>query len=236
MTTEEIVAKLAPMFAQEGLELEIVAQEGQNLNVRARRVASGVPVAFLLKAMAGTFRRYHSEIREVVLIDYDPGDQKFAVAPANPDFDKVLRHGSKNHQDGKTFADLGPDKIPALDLRGCTRQSAVRALQTARKIWSSPGVFAVRGLADEAVARAFEKWKHHDGDVAHQLEIQSEGSDLGDLSLLVLTVAPDLLQTWSLVQSSTFRTDRLQWMPAKIILTDEPNNSSAPEDIHGPQS
>ena len=74
MTPEEIVEKLRPTLRQEGLEVDFLGREGAIVNIRAKRVSPGVPVAFLVKAIAGTFRRYLPEIEDVCLAEYDPGE------------------------------------------------------------------------------------------------------------------------------------------------------------------
>jgi hypothetical protein len=204
LTTEEILARLAPMMKSEGLEFEVLGQDGSNLNVRAKRVGPGIPVAFFLKAVAGTFRRYHSEITEIVLEEYDAGSTVYPKTEPNQEFQKVLNHGRPSS--------VGPrDTLPALDLSGCDRASAVRALEAAHKLWSQKGhqKLALRGLNEDPVERAYQKWSSFYGCVAWR-------ADQDDYSLIGLTGAnPPTLGDFPDSKS-------LMWMPAKIILVNGP--------------
>jgi hypothetical protein len=204
LKTEEILERLAPMMKSEGLEFEVISQEGSNLNVRAKRVGPGIPVAFFLKAVAGTFRRYHEEITEIILEEYDAGSVVYPKVSPNQEFDKVLNHG-RPAVPGRL------EILPALDLTDCDRVSAVRALESAHKLWSQQGhlKFAVRGLGNPDVMRAYEKWSSFYGCVDWKAEHD-------DYSLIGLTSCPA-------PSLSDFPNSKsLMWMPAKIILVNGP--------------
>lgn len=74
MRAEEIFGKLQPTLHKEGFEVDFLGTEGAVVNIRARRVGAGVPVAFVVKALAGTCRRYLNGIEDVCLAEYDPGE------------------------------------------------------------------------------------------------------------------------------------------------------------------
>lgn len=46
----------------------MMGREDHRLLVRARRTGPGTPVAFLVKALEGTLRRYHPDLTEVELL------------------------------------------------------------------------------------------------------------------------------------------------------------------------
>ena len=150
MTALEIIEKLRPKLRAEGLEVDFVNQDGAIVNIRAKRVAPGVPVAFLVKAIAGTYRRYLPEIEDVCLTEYDPGES-IGTAPSET-FQPVFQH--KPVAAGLTV--LG---LPVLDLSGLDRRQAIQALESFFRVWSpkSP-LLGVEGLSQDAAQRAMKKW------------------------------------------------------------------------------
>lgn len=150
MTAEQIIDKLRPTLKQEGLEVDFLGQEGAVVNIRAQRVGPGVPVAFLLKAIAGTYKRYLPEIEDVCLTEYDAGD--FAPAPPSETFEPVFNHKPVS-------AHLKLEGIPVLDLTGLNRKDAVLAIEGFFKVWAerSP-LIMLSGLNEDAPRRAAEKW------------------------------------------------------------------------------
>lgn len=150
MRAEEIIDKLRPALHKEGLEVDFLGREGSVVNIRARRVSPGVPVAFLMKAVAGTFKRYMPEIEDVCLVDYDPGEG-IAIAPS-PTFEPVLKH---KHKPVK-FSLVG---LPVVNLKGLNRKDAICAIEGFMKIWAtrSPLVGFI-GLEEDAPGRAAGKW------------------------------------------------------------------------------
>lgn len=199
MTVEEILAKLRATFEQEGVRFEALGSEDHRLLVRAQRTGPGTPVAFLVKALEGTLRRYHEHLTEVELVEYDPGEGSATPEVPSQEFDKVLKHKAAP---GK----LNLPEAPGLDLRGCDRAQAVTALEQAHKIWSRQGVerFKVRGLREEPVLRAVEKWRTFYG--------QAEATELepdGDTLRVVLKGA----------RSQEFPAEETLWFPARLMLT-----------------
>lgn len=150
MTAEQIIEKLRPTLRQEGLEVDFLGREGAVVNIRAKRVAPGVPVAFLVKAIAGTFKRYLPEIEDICLTEYDPGES-IATAPSET-FEPVFKHRP-------AMADLTPKGVPVIDLRGLDRREAVQAIENFVRIWKerSP-VLGISGLDEDAPGRAARKW------------------------------------------------------------------------------
>ena len=206
MTTSEIFAKLQPTLQREGVDIEVLRESGENLHVRARRVSPGVPVAFLVKAIAGTLRRYHDTLREVVLDDYDPGE---GIGPASrgssPEFEKVLQHRPP------VVAARGNEWM-GLDLSGCTRADAVKALENAHRIWSDQGRerFLVRGLGENSAHRAWEKWRHFYGFV------RSTHVSVAQAGALVVHLGQECTDPECLA------TLPIMWMPAQIMVPDSP--------------
>ncbi|MBS2039921.1 hypothetical protein JST97_33355 [bacterium] len=198
MTVEEILARLETTFQQEGVHFESLGTDGERLLVRAKRNGPGTPVAFLVKALEGTLRRYHASLREVELVEYDPGEGSATPETPSQEFDKVLKHKAAPSK-------LNLPEVPGLDLSGCDRAQAVSALEQAHKMWSRQGVdrFKLRGLSQDPVARAFEKWRtFYDATQSTQLE-----SD-GDTMRVVLKDA----------RSTEFTDQDTLWFPARLML------------------
>ncbi|MBT9583559.1 hypothetical protein IV102_09415 [bacterium] len=198
MTEAEILLKLEPVFAQEGVVFEVMGREDHRLLVRARRTGPGTPVAFLVKALEGTLRRYHSDLKEVELLEYDPGEGSSTPDTPNPEFDKVLKHKAAS-------AKLELPEVPGLDLRGSDRAQAVKALEQAQKMWSRQGVdrFRVRGMLEDPVHRAVQKWlSFYELTESHQLEPD------GDVLRVVLKGAA----------SREFPDVETLWFPARLML------------------
>lgn len=199
MTEEEILSRLQGTFAQEGVELEVLGRQQERLLVRARRFGPGTPVAFLVKALEGTLRRYHDSLREVELVEYDPGEGPSTPQSPSPEFDKVLKHRAATSLQARL------PEVPGLDLRGCDRAQAARALETAHKMWTRQGVgcLRIRGYGQDAVARAVHKWLSFYG-AARATEVEEEG----DVLRVVLTEAPQTLPSL----------EETLWFPARLML------------------
>lgn len=150
MKADEIIDKLQPTLRKEGFEVDFLGTEGSVVNIRARRVGAGVPVAFLVKALAGTCRRYLTDIEDVCLAEYDPGDF-IPVAPSET-FEPVFRHSA-------TVQALLLGGVPVVDLTGLGRRDAIRAIEGCVLVWGkrSP-MIALQGLAADAPLRAARKW------------------------------------------------------------------------------
>lgn len=150
MKPEEIIDKLRPTLLHEGLEVDFLGVQNKIVNIRARRVAPGVPVAFLIKAIAGTYKRYLPLIEDVCLLEYDPGDG-IATTPSET-FAPVFSHRPPSRS-------LGLQGLPTVDLQGLNRRDAVRALEGFLKIWGARSpIVAVCGLTEDAPRRAARKW------------------------------------------------------------------------------
>lgn len=199
MTVEEILAKLEATFEQEGVRFETLGSEGERLLVRAQRTGPGTPVAFLVKALEGTLRRYHEHLREVELVEYDPGEGSATPEVPSQEFDKVLKHKAASSK-------LNLPEVPGLDLRGCDRAQAITALEQAHKIWSRQGVerFKVRGLKEDPVHRAVEKWR-----TFYEETETTELEPDGDTLRVVLKGA----------STREFSLEETLWFPARLMLT-----------------
>jgi hypothetical protein len=150
LTAPEIIDKLRPKLREEGLEVHFISRKGSIVNIRAKRIAPGVPVAFLIKAIAGTYRRYLPEIEDVCLTEYDPGES-IGTAPSET-FEPVFQHKP-------VAAKLELKGLPVVDLAGLDRKKAVKALENAFRIWKEKSpLLGVTGLSEDAPGRAAKKW------------------------------------------------------------------------------
>ncbi|MCA9777469.1 MAG: hypothetical protein KC800_12150 [Candidatus Eremiobacteraeota bacterium] len=167
MTAPEIIDKLKPKLREEGLEVDFLGREGAIVNIRAKRVAPGVPVAFLVKAIAGTYRRYLPEIEDVCLAEYDPGEA-IGTAPSET-FEPVFQHKP-------VAAGLHLQGLPVIDLSGLDRRQAVQALENFFRVWSQKSpVLGVEGLHQDAPLRAMKKWASVYRDDYSETQVVSDG-------------------------------------------------------------
>lgn len=167
MQPEEIIDKLRPMLLQQGMEIDYLGLEGAMVNVRAKRVSPGPPVAFLLKGIAGTFRRYMPEVEDVCLVEYDPGNG--ITTTKTEMFEPVFNHRP-------TAVSIPLAGLPVVDLKGLSRRDAVRAIEGFFKVWGprSP-VVGLQGLTDEAALRAARKWAEvYRDDYREAVEVDSD--------------------------------------------------------------
>lgn len=165
----EVLDRLRPACEQEGLEVEIVGIDGNILNIRARRTGAGVPVAFLVRAIAGTFHRYYPDIEDVCLQEYDPGQQELR---SSPEFDKVFKH--------RPPAPLPPPRgTPGVDLSGLDRAEAVRAIEAFVGLWASRvSQVKLAGLDQDAPLRAARKWAHVYAGSYHSIDTGQQGEGI----------------------------------------------------------
>lgn len=199
MTETEILERLAGTFRQEGVEFDVLGRDGLRLLVRARRSGPGVPVAFLVKALEGTLKRYHPELREVELVEYDPGEGSSTPEQSSPEFDKVLKHRAN------AAALTSLPQAPGLVLSGCDRAQAIQAVEQAHKMWARQGVhyFKIRGYSEEAVQRAVDKWLSFYG---HARSWERE--DDPDILRITLKSAPQ----------GEFPESEVLWFPSRLML------------------
>ena len=150
VTPREVIDKLYPTLLKEGLEVDFLSQEGSLVNIRARRVAPGVPVAFLVKAIAGTYRRYLPDVKDVCLAEYDPGTD-IPIAPSET-FEVVFKHSA-------AIQALLLGGLPVVDLAGLGRRDSIKAIEGCVSMWGgrSP-IVAIHGLTEDAPLRAAKKW------------------------------------------------------------------------------
>jgi hypothetical protein len=205
MKPEEIIDKLRPTLLQEGLDVDFLGREGSVVNIRARRVGSGVPVAFLVKAIAGTFKRYLPEVEDVCLVEYDPGEG-IETKPSET-FAPVFAHRPP-------VSSLLLAGLPVADLSGLNRRDAVKAIESFLKVWGSRSpVLGLRGLSEDAPGRAARKWADVYRDDYRE----------------VIEVSPD---RWEIVLNQDSPTDIAdlrsrgdEIMPGRIFLTSEETQS-----------
>lgn len=150
MKSREVIDKLRPTLIKEGVEVDFLSREGALVNIRARRVGPGVPVAFLVKAIAGTYRRYVPGVEDVCLAEYDAGED-VPIAPSET-FEPVFKHSATVHA-------LLLRGTPVVDLSGLGRRDAIRAIEGCVSVWAerSP-LMGISGLTEDAPLRAAKKW------------------------------------------------------------------------------
>ncbi len=215
---QEILARLGPAAEQEGIAMEFASVgEDDFVEVKARRIATGAPVAFLIKAVEGTFRRYYPEVPGIRLVEYDPGPKTLRSQKAarieDTGFASLARH--------KAPALPGPKGIPAIDLHGLDRKEAIRVLENFVDLWGPRDVDRVKviGLTEDAPGRAVKKWL-----MVYADWVQSQHPDNGDPDVLVMhlkTVCSN---------DACCAGEEVERMPGKILLMYEPEEPDGPDD------
>lgn len=152
-TAHTILARLNPLLEQEGLELQVVAVGEGVVHLRGRRVSPGAPMAFMVRALEGTFRRYLPGFREVALDEWQ---------------------GLQEPEASFETRTSGPRMrgLPSLDLAGTNRQQAAQALEIFAGMLRRQGASCARllGIATDEPERAVRKWlavHREDGVLGH---------------------------------------------------------------------
>lgn len=135
----DIVLRLKPVLEEQGLELEVTGADGGTVILRGRRVRRGAPIAFMVKAVEGTFRRYLADFQGVRLEAFEELPQAPEPPAAGPGF----------------------QGLPGVDLSGADRAEAARALETFAVLARRRSVprFKILGLGEDAALRAAQKWR-----------------------------------------------------------------------------
>lgn len=87
---QAILDKLQVIFDEQGLKVTLVELRGDQIILDIERLSPGMPVAFMVQAIGGTFRRYMPQIQQAVLGKYqglpEPVPEPNQAAPAEPLF------------------------------------------------------------------------------------------------------------------------------------------------------
>lgn len=125
-TPEEIFKKLEETFSNEGVRLESfrLDESFKRVYISLKRFAPGLPTAFLVKGLQGTFRRYLDRQTEVVLERYEVlPEATEATSKSSEQLKQDLLKGAA-HSPALAFKET-----PCLDLRGASAKEAVSALE-----------------------------------------------------------------------------------------------------------
>lgn len=203
-----ILNRLEPAIEREGLTVELSrVNEDAVVELRARRSSPGVPIAFMLKAIEGTFRRYYPEIAGVRLVEYDPGPDEVRAQKTRIEdsaFAPLARHQAPRLP--------APAGIPGVDLRGLDRARAVRALENFVDLWGPREVDRLKivGRSEDGPGRAIKKWLH-----VYPDRIQSQHLDATDPEGLILHL------TRACQNPNCSQGEPVELMPGRILLTGE---------------
>ena len=167
-TVTEIIDKLQNTFAGEGLRF--VAHDydknSRQLNVSLERFAPGVPVAFMVKGLQGTLRRYLDSESTVILQDYKvlPSARE-ADSQSNPKLQKAILQGVYK----KTRSRIKFNNYPGLDLSEAKKGEASLALESLQSIAESQGLDTIAVKASSEFARkVLRQWASINGFVYHK--------------------------------------------------------------------
>jgi len=140
-TAQGILARLAPLLEQEGLNVQVVDVREGMVHLRGHRVSPGLPMAFMVRALEGTFRRYLPGFRGVALDEWQD---------------------LQGPEDSPTPRTFGPTMrgLPGLDLAGTDRKQAVQALEAFAGMMHRQAASCARllGVAQDEPERAVRRW------------------------------------------------------------------------------
>ena len=146
---KKILDKLKILFDEHGLrvELDYIDKNTATAFFRMERFAQGLPAAFIIKGMGGTFRRYLPEIKDAAISSYKG----------------LPEHQPGNAPEEKSQA-IKPDnsqKTPGLNLKGCSRLEASRALAAFLDMMRRNGenLFRITGTDEKEAMSAFRQWQ-----------------------------------------------------------------------------
>jgi len=125
-TPEEIFKKLEKTFNDEGVRLESfrLDESSKRVYINLERFAPGLPTAFLVKGLQGTFRRYLDQQIEVILESYNVlPEAAEATSQSSEQLKQDLLKGA-THSPALAFKGT-----PCLDMRGASAKEAVSALE-----------------------------------------------------------------------------------------------------------
>lgn len=125
-TPEKIFEKLEKTFGNEGVRLTgfHLDESSKQIYVNLERFAPGLPTAFLVKGLQGTFRRYFDQKTEVILEDYKVLPKAAdGISQSSEQLRQDLLKGVA-HPPALTFKGM-----PCLDMRGASAKEAVSSLE-----------------------------------------------------------------------------------------------------------
>lgn len=126
-TPEEILQKLEKTFSDEGVRFVNfhLDESTHQAKVSLERFAPGLPTAFLLKGLQGTFRRYFHPQTEVILEDYNVlPEASQATSQSSEQLKRDLLKGA-THSPALAFKGM-----PCLDMRGASAKEAASSLES----------------------------------------------------------------------------------------------------------
>lgn len=165
-TADDIIKKLEETLADEGLTITSFAfRDGsKEFHISMRRFAPGLPAAFMVKGLQGTFRRYLDPQTEVVLDNYEvaPGSEE---RPSRSS--ETLKQAILNGPAGTLRFENPP--LLRFSLQNNDRRAAAEALENFVRIVKRRGieVFGVE-CPGEAALKVLKQWCAINGAYLHR--------------------------------------------------------------------
>ncbi len=185
LTSLEIIKEIQPILQQENMELTILGESNDLVKIGIHRTGPGSPVAFMVKAIEGTFKKYHSSINKVELASYEPNDH---AAIASDLTEKIL------HPETSGVA-MKVQGNPILDLSDQNQKDSLSALEAFLRMWSqSVSILGVAGISETGPSNAIKKWSTHFEKAYDTIIPDPENSNLVWITLNDTTVLEDRLK------------------------------------------
>lgn len=158
---QQILDKLQVIFNDEGLEVVLLSCDSDSVHLKITRVAEGMPTAIIVKAIEGTFKRYHPTITKVVLDEYVKEIPEGAptVTGVSAPFAKLFKN-----QPALQFRGL-----PGLDLKGADKHQTAQAIEVFVNMLDSQNgvIFRLRNLSPDAMS-VIRQWANLNACYLHQ--------------------------------------------------------------------
>ena len=155
-TPEEILQKLEKTFSGEGIRVVSfhLNEPLHQAHVSLERFAPGLPTAFLLKGLQGTFRRYFHPQTEVILEEYKVLPE--ASQTASQSSEQLKNDFIKGATHSPALAFKG---IPCLDMRGASAKESASSLESFIHIIERQGLkTCLLYLDDQDSRRVAKQW------------------------------------------------------------------------------
>lgn len=170
-----ILKKLEPAAKLEGLKVLFAGIEENTLHLKVHRIGEGIPVAFFIKALEGTFRKYLPQLSGIALVEYQKNGFE---AKQSQEFQKVYLHQPPRVK-------IQPKGLPSTDVSTLNQAQTVQIFETLSHMWQDQSPwFLVTGLNHPPALDGAKKWEFHFPN--DYLKIQKEQ----DQWLVYLTEAP----------------------------------------------
>ena len=179
------------------------------VRIRLERFAPGLPTAFMVKGLQGTFRRYYDPDTDVILEEYKVLSQAEGAKPASSAVKEDFERAWKAHTGRAVFK-----AVPGIDLSGASAQLSACAWENfTAMLKRQDEKFAVVSLDNDPSRRVLRQWSSINSAYLHRF---ARSENLWALHLDVLT--PDTPEAAVEHESKCLVPAEVDMLPARILV------------------